>query len=103
MRYWLKCWRGRARLCIFCYTKGVIPIEEKLDSWPSGSPQFQTTQWGLVLSAANTGDGQAVALEQLCRVYWYPIYAYVRWRGHAPPDAQDLTQEFFARLLEKHW
>ncbi len=43
------------------------------------------------------------ALEELCRTYWYPLYAYVRRRGHSPPDAQDLTQEFFARLLAKHW
>ena len=43
------------------------------------------------------------ALEELCRTYWYPLYAYVRRRGHLPPDAQDLTQEFFARLLAKHW
>lgn len=40
------------------------------------------------------------ALEKLCRTYWYPLYAYVRRRGHSPEDAQDLTQEFFARLLE---
>ena len=42
------------------------------------------------------------ALAQLCRTYWYPLYAYIRRRGHAPHDAQDLTQEFFARLLEKN-
>ena len=45
----------------------------------------------------------ACALEELCRTYWYPLYAYVRRRGYSPPDAQDLTQEFFARLLAKHW
>ena len=43
------------------------------------------------------------ALEELCRTYWYPLYAYARRRGHGPEDAQDLTQEFFARLLAKHW
>jgi RNA polymerase sigma-70 factor (ECF subfamily) len=42
-------------------------------------------------------------LEELCRTYWYPLYAYARRRGHGPEDAQDLTQEFFARLLAKHW
>ena len=41
------------------------------------------------------------ALEKLCRAYWFPIYAFVRRQGHGPHDAQDLTQEFFARLLEK--
>ena len=43
------------------------------------------------------------ALEKLCRTYWYPLYAYVRRQGHAPHDAQDLTQEFFARLLAKNY
>ena len=43
------------------------------------------------------------ALAKLCQTYWYPLYAYVRRRGHSPEDAQDLTQEFFARLLEKNW
>ncbi len=45
----------------------------------------------------------AAALERLCRIYWYPLYAHVRRRGYGPEDAQDLTQEFFARLLAKHW
>jgi len=70
---------------------------------PSVSPRFVTTQWNVILSAANTGAAQIDALEQLCRAYWYPLYAYVRRRGHGPEDAQDLTQEFFARLLEKNW
>ncbi len=43
------------------------------------------------------------ALEELCRSYWYPLYAYVRRKGHSPHDAQDLTQEFFARLLHKNY
>jgi len=43
------------------------------------------------------------AMEKLCRTYWYPLYAYVRRRGQAPADAQDLTQAFFARLLERNW
>ena len=42
-------------------------------------------------------------MEQLCRTYWYPLYAYVRRRGHSVEEAQDLTQAFFARLIEKHW
>jgi RNA polymerase sigma factor (sigma-70 family) len=44
-----------------------------------------------------------MAMEELCRAYWYPLYAYVRRRGHSVEDAQDLTQEFFARLIEKRW
>ena len=65
---------------------------------------FVTTRWSMVLSAGNQSSPQrASALEQLCRAYWYPLYAYVRRRGHSPEDAQDLTQSFFARLLEKNW
>jgi RNA polymerase sigma-70 factor (ECF subfamily) len=45
----------------------------------------------------------ADALEQLCRIYWYPLYAFVRRKGYSPSDAQDLTQDFFARLLEKKY
>jgi len=56
----------------------------------------------LVLSARAPDSPQAArALAELCELYWFPLYAYVRRRGYAPPDAQDLTQEFFARLLEK--
>jgi len=68
-----------------------------------GSARFVTTRWNVVLSAAGPGAAQTNALEQLCRAYWYPIYAHVRRRGHGPDDAQDLTQEFFARLMEKNW
>lgn len=63
--------------------------------------QFFTTHWTMVLHA---GQGDAPhaqeALAQLCRTYWYPLYAYVRRRGYSPEDAEDLTQGFFARLLE---
>lgn len=65
---------------------------------------FVTTHWSVVLQAGRKGTTHALdALEQLCRVYWYPLYAYVRRRGYSPPDAQDLTQEFFVRLLERNW
>jgi RNA polymerase sigma-70 factor (ECF subfamily) len=61
---------------------------------------FRTTHWSQVLEASNqTSPSAAAALEKLCRTYWYPIYVYVRRQGHAPHDAEDLTQEFFARLL----
>ena len=69
----------------------------------SKSPHFVTTQWSVVLSASQEGEVRGAALEQLCRTYWYPLYAYIRRRGNGPEDAQDLTQGFFARLLEKHW
>ena len=64
---------------------------------------FATTQWGLVKKAgeAGGGDDATQALESLCSTYWYPLYAYIRRLGHPPPKSQDLTQSFFAYLLEK--
>lgn len=64
----------------------------------SGNPLFVTTRWSIVLAARGGADADS-ALETLCRVYWYPLYAFVRSRGHSPADAQDLTQGFFAQLL----
>ena len=65
---------------------------------------FATTRWTVVLAAGQRGAPQAtVALEELCRTYWYPLYAYVRRHGHSREDAEDLTQGFFARLLEKNY
>ena len=65
---------------------------------------FTTTHWSLVLAAGKGASADAQeALAALCETYWYPLYAYVRRQGHQPDDAQDLTQEFFARLLEKHY
>jgi DNA-directed RNA polymerase specialized sigma24 family protein len=72
------------------------------ENMPAASPRFQTTRWTTVLAARNQaeeGGQQAMAL--LCRAYWYPLYAFVRRNGRTPEDAQDLTQAFFARLLEK--
>lgn len=58
----------------------------------------------MVLTAGHSDTTHArVALEKLCRTYWYPLYAYVRRRGYSPEDSQDLTQEFFARLLKYNW
>ena len=66
------------------------------------SESFQTTQWSIVLAAGlEPGVAQREALSSLCQVYWYPLYAYVRRRGYSEPDAQDLTQGFFADLLER--
>src|SRR6266404_1506645 len=66
--------------------------------------QFNTTHWSVVLAAGQSSSPAAqAALEQLCRAYWYPLYCYVRRAGHSPEDAQDLTQDFFARLLEKNY
>ena len=73
---------------------------------PSSAPPspglFVTTRWSVVLRARDQAlPGSEQALEILCRTYWYPIYALTRSLGHLPADAQDLTQEFFARLLAK--
>ena len=80
-------------------------MSESSDTHPyPQSPVFVTTRWSLVLQARDkTSSQSAGALESLCRAYWYPLYAYVRRQGRSPHDAQDLTQEFFARLLKKDY
>jgi RNA polymerase sigma factor (sigma-70 family) len=65
---------------------------------------FATTHWSVVLAAGDKNSSRSSeALEKLCRTYWYPLFAYVRRRGHNPDDAQDLAQDFFSRLLEKNY
>jgi RNA polymerase sigma factor (sigma-70 family) len=65
---------------------------------------FERTQWSDVLAAGRSNDPAAgAALARLCTSYWPPLYAYVRRRGYAVHEAQDLTQEFFARLIEKRF
>ena len=68
------------------------------------SPVFVTTHWSVVVTAGGSDTtGARDALAKLCQTYWYPLYAYVRRRNFSPPDAEDLTQEFFARFLEHRW
>jgi RNA polymerase sigma-70 factor (ECF subfamily) len=65
---------------------------------------FATTHWSVVLAARDHDSPRATqAMEQLCRTYWRPLYAFIRREGYLEEDAQDLTQEFFARLVEKDW
>lgn len=65
---------------------------------------FATTHWTVVLAAGQRHTPQAdSALEELCRTYWFPLYAYVRRRGHPKADAEDLVQAFFARFLAKNY
>jgi len=75
------------------------------DTVPREAANFTPTHWSVVLAAAGRADSTHArdALEKLCRNYWLPIYVFVRRQGHNPHDAQDLTQEFFARLLEKNF
>jgi len=72
---------------------------------PRAQPQvFPHTRWSVVLAARQQPSPEAeAALETICRAYWYPLYTFVRRNGQSPPDAQDLTQEFFRHLLEKRW
>ena len=74
------------------------------DEDPNAGPRrFATTRWSVVLAAgASRTQRSDRALADLCADYWYPLYAYVRRRGHDPEDARDLTQAFFAKLLEKN-
>jgi len=66
--------------------------------------QFDTTHWSTVLAAGREFSPQAQeALERLCKAYWYPLYVHVRRLGWGPEDAQDLTQQFFARFLERKY
>jgi RNA polymerase sigma-70 factor (ECF subfamily) len=73
------------------------------DSIAPGAREFHTTRWSLVLAAqrgSEKTEGRR-ALATLCRDYWYPLYAFARRQGHTPHDAQDLTQAFFASLIER--
>lgn len=64
---------------------------------------FATTRWTMVLQAGGSLDGSATAaLEELCRIYWFPLYAYVRGKGYSREDAEDMTQGFFAQLLRRN-
>lgn len=67
-----------------------------------GAGQFRTTCWSAVLlSAQSEATGSDIAREELCRLYWYPLYAFVRRRGNSPEDAKDLTQGFFLSLFDR--
>jgi len=84
-----------------------MPREDTKDAdMPCRASQslFATTHWSVVLAAGGQTSRQSVdALERLCRTYWYPLYAFVRRKGYAVPEAEDLTQEFFARLLRHNF
>ncbi len=77
--------------------------EPSLSRTSSEDGWFKTTHWTVIL-AAREKDGIAAreALASLCSTYWYPLYAFIRRRGSSPQEAEDLTQEFFFRFLERH-
>jgi RNA polymerase sigma factor (sigma-70 family) len=70
-------------------------------STQNGAAAFTTTHWSVVLAAQGESTEAKAALEKLCRTYWWPLYGFVRREGYKPEEAQDLTQAFFARLLER--
>jgi len=91
-------------LSLVLAVKTNTPSENLEGGVPAGAREFASTHWSVVLRAGDSQAHQsAEALERLCAAYWYPLYVYVRCRGHGPEEANDLTQEFFARLLEKKW
>jgi RNA polymerase sigma-70 factor (ECF subfamily) len=68
---------------------------------PTSDARFSATHWSLILAAASASEPSAQrALDELCRIYWYPLYAYARRSGNDPEQARDLTQGFFAHLLK---
>jgi len=75
---------------------------ERTPGAPPQTHRFPTTRWSVVRAASRTASPQArAALESLCTTYWPPVHAYIRRSGHSPDDAADLTQAFFARVIEK--
>jgi RNA polymerase sigma-70 factor (ECF subfamily) len=79
-----------------------MPSSDGGGASPGAGGRFETTQWSLVLAAGQRGSAAAEeALARLCSLYWYPVFAFVRRQGYAAEDAQDLTQGFFARLIDK--
>ncbi len=82
----------------------IMSFPEISPMGPGGEAvQFTTTHWSVVLAAREPSPEAAQALAELCRAYWYPLYAYVRRKNYPVADAQDLTQEFFARFLGKNY
>jgi DNA-directed RNA polymerase specialized sigma24 family protein len=86
----------------------VVPAEDEVTSLSAiggnahhGPATFTTTHWSVVLEAQGESPAAKEALEKLCRTYWWPLYGFVRRSGYGPEEAQDLTQGFFALLLER--
>src|SRR5205809_7529374 len=92
---------------IFCLGRNVPPDGDqasgnRIDSSAQNGPvAFATTNWSVVLTAQDQSPAAQEALEKLCRTYWRPIYSFIRRQGAGPEEAEDLTQGFFALLLER--
>jgi hypothetical protein len=91
----------------FCLNHSVPAVEDGASGsatsqiTQTGAVAFATTHWSVVLTARGESAAAKEALEKLCRTYWWPLYGFVRREGYKPEEAQDLTQAFFARLLER--
>ena len=89
------------------YFNGRVPAGDRLTSLREigalhdGPVAFTTTHWSIVLTAQGRSPAADEALEKLCRIYWWPLYGFVRRQGYDPEEAQDLTQGFFANAFEK--
>src|SRR5438034_1351543 len=82
----------------------MAPNGSDTNRLPDPTGAFATTHWNVVLNAGGEDSSQAlVAIEKLARAYWYPLYAYVRRKGHDTHTAEDLTQEFFARVISRNF
>ncbi len=103
-------WIARRRLdfgAIF-YLDHSVPADDQVtsltgvgESARKGAVAFATTHWSMVLTAQGESPAAQEALEKLCRIYWWPLYGFVRRSGYKPEEAQDLTQGFFALLLKR--
>src|SRR5947207_10294658 len=100
--------QSRLAFCaIFCLHRNVSPAEHPLTGVNAtgesvhGTGVFATTHWSVVLEAQGESPAAQEALEKLCRTYWRPIYSFVRRQGVGAEDAEDLTQGFFALVLER--
>jgi RNA polymerase sigma factor (sigma-70 family) len=100
--------RYRLDFCATFYLYRIVPAvangapgSATGQSTQNGAAAFTTTHWSVVLAAQGESAAAKEALERLCRTYWWPLYGFVRREGYKPEEAQDLTQAFFARLLER--
>jgi RNA polymerase sigma factor (sigma-70 family) len=99
---------SRLDFCATFYFDRGVPADDRVTSAygvdgnvQGGVVAFATTHWSVVLTAQGRSPAADQALEKLCRTYWWPLYGFVRRNGYGPEEAQDLTQGFFALLLER--
>jgi RNA polymerase sigma factor (sigma-70 family) len=103
-----KHWEFLCKACLSCdfFFNRSVPADDQVTSLTgvggsaqNGAVAFATTHWSVVLTAQSESPAAKEALEKLCRIYWWPLYGFVRRQGYSPEEAQDLTQSFFELLL----